>query len=132
MSTKPDQAQYAARRGDLRVLFGSETYALAGGTYRGTDSEESALDRLMAIVADVKVSAHVPAVAATKKQNGLIRLGLRRDMVAPMWDGVTLLVSETDEALVKKGEIVITAILLHAIKITRTGGFYKQETRHTV
>ena len=45
--------RYAARRSDLRVLLGSETYAHAGGTYRGTDSEESALDRLMGIVADV-------------------------------------------------------------------------------
>ena len=113
------------------MLLGSETYAHAGGTYRGADSEESALDRLMGIVADVRVSAHVPAVGATKKQNNLIRLGLRRDMVAPMWEGVTILVSETDEALVKKGEILITAILIHAVKILRSGGFYKQEIRTT-
>ena len=37
--------------------------------------------------------------------------------------GVTILVSETDEALVKKGEIVITAVLLHAIKIHPRGRF---------
>ena len=123
--------RFAARRSDLKVLLGSATFAHAGGAYRANESETSALDRLMEIVADVKVSAHVPAVAANK-QNGVIRLGMRRDMVAPMWEGVTILVSETDEALVKKGEIVITAVLIHAIKILRAGGFYKQETRHAV
>ena len=123
--------RFATRRGDLRLLLGSETYAHAGGTYRANESDTSALDRLMEIVSDVKVSAHVPAVGATKKQNNLVRLGLRRDMVAPLWEGVTIILSESDEALVKKGEILITAILLHAIKITRSGGFYKQEVRHT-
>ena len=44
---------------------------------------------------------------------------------------MTILVSETDEALVKKGEILITAILIHAVKILRSGGFYKQEIRTT-
>ena len=121
--------RFAARRGDLSVLLGSASYAHAGGTYRANESDTSALDRMMEIVADVKVSAHVPAVAANK-QNGVIRLGMRRDMVAPMWEGVTILVSETDEALVKKGEILITAVLIHAVKILRAGGFYKQEVRH--
>ena len=123
--------RYAARRSDLRVLLGSATYAHAGSAYRANQTETSALDRLMAIIADVKVSAHVPAVGATKKQNNVIRLGMRRDMVAPMWEGVTIIVSETDEALVKKGTILITAILIHAIKILRADGFYKQEVRHT-
>lgn len=122
--------RYASRaRSDLRVLLGSATYAHAGSAFRANQTEQSALDRLMEIVSDVKVSAHVPAVSGNK-QNGLIRLGMRRDMVAPMWEGITILVSETDEALVKKGEILITAVLIHAIKILRSGGFYKQEIRH--
>ena len=121
--------RFAARRSDLKVLLGSATYAKAGGTYRANESETSALDRLMEVVSDVKVSAHVTAVGATKRQLGLIRLGMRRDMVAPIWEGVTILVSETDEALVKKGEILITAVLIYAIKILRADGFYKQQIR---
>ena len=120
--------RYAARRSDLRVLFGSATYAHAGGTYRANEAETSALDRLMEVVADVKVSAHVPAVGATKRQLGLIRLGLRRDMVAPMWEGVTILPDEITRA--KQGEIIITAVLLHAVKILRADGFYQQQVRH--
>ena len=54
---------------------------------------------------------------------------MRRDMVSPIWEGVTLIPDEVTQA--KKGEIVITAILLHAVKILRVGGFYKQETNHS-
>ena len=120
--------RYAARRSDLKVLLGSATYAKAGSTYRANETETSALDRLMEIVADVKVSAHVPVVAATKRQLGLIRLGMRRDMVAPMWEGVTIIPDEVTRA--KQGEILITAVLLHAIKILRAGGWHKQQVRH--
>ena len=64
------------------------------------------------------------------KQNGVIRLGARRDMIQPLWEGITLILSESDEALVKKGEILITAVLIHATKIIRADGFYKQQTQH--
>ena len=30
----------------------------------------------------------------------------------------------------KQGQIVITAVMLHAVKILRADGFYKQETQH--
>ena len=63
----------------------------------------------MAITSGIKVSAHVPAVASNK-QNAVIRLGMRRDMVAALWDGVTLIPDEI--TLAKKGQIQITAVLL--------------------
>ena len=63
------------------------------------------------------------------KQNALIRRGQRRDMVAPVWGAVTLIPDEI--TLAGKGQIQLTAVLLHAIKIIRTGGFYKQETNHS-
>ena len=44
--------------------------------------------------------------ATVTKQNNIVRLG-RRDMVSPIWEGVTLIPDEVTQA--KKGEIVITA-----------------------
>ena len=121
--------RYASRRQDLKVLVGSGSYAHAGSVYKDAKTDLSALDKLVSVVGDVRVSAHVPAVSGSK-QNGLIRLGLRRDAVQPLWEGITLILSESDEALVKKGEILITAVLIHATKIIRKGGFYKQQTQH--
>ena len=119
--------KYAADLGDLRVVMGSSTFAHAGTTYRHQNADDLAIDRLRAVTAGVKVSAHVPPVAASK-QNAVVRLGMRRDMVAAIWEGITLIPDEV--TLAKKGQIQITAVMLHAVKILRAAGFYKQQTQH--
>ena len=116
--------RYAAEQGDLKVLMGSGTYAHAGSTYQ-TNPYMSALDALMAKL-PVRVSAHVPAVASTK-QNNVIRLGMRRDYVQPLWMGVTIIVDEVTGS--GKGEIEVTAVLLTNTKILRSDGFYKQQAQ---
>lgn len=121
--------RYASMTSDVRIVMGSATYAHAGGVYRGNESEEPALDRLMAVSGGVKVSAHVPAASGTPaKQNAIVRMGMRRDMVAPIWENVALIPDEVTKA--KQGQIVITAVMLHAVKILRADGFYKQQTQH--
>ena len=42
----------------------------------------------------VKVSAHVSSRGASSKQNAVVRLGMRRDMVCPVWDGPVTLIPE--------------------------------------
>ena len=80
--------RYAPTAKSIKVLMGSAGYAHAGSVYRGDQSQESAVDRLMTIGGGVRVSAHVPAVTSTKQQT-IVRLGARRDMVAGLWQGVT-------------------------------------------
>ena len=53
---------------------------------------------------------------------------MRRDMVAPIWEGVTLIVDEVTKAA--NGQIMITAVMLHAIKLLRADGFHKQQSQH--
>ena len=121
------EGQYASTASDLRVLMGAGTYAHAGSVYRNTSVDRTALDRLMEVTAGVRVSAHVPAVNANK-QNAVVRLGMRRDMVAPIWEGVTIIPDDVTKAA--KGEIVITAVMLYALKLLRSEGFHKQQTQH--
>lgn len=111
---------------DLRILMGGATYGAAGNTYRNDSVDRTALDRLMDLTSGVQVSAHVPAVDQ-KKQNALVRLGMRRDMVAPIWEGITLIPDEITRA--GTGEIVITAVALHAVQILRAAGFHKQQVQ---
>ena len=59
--------------------------------------DRTALDRLMEITGGVRVSAHVPA-EASDKQNAVIRRGMRRDMVAPIWEGITIIPDEVTKA----------------------------------
>ena len=49
-------------------------------------------------------------------------------MVAPIWEGLSLIPDEVTKAA--SGQIVITAVLLHAVKVVRAAGFYKLQTQH--
>ena len=118
--------KYASRTADLRIVMGSGTYEHAAAQYRGNNDNMDALMALEGAVSGVRVSAHVPAVASTK-QNNVIRLGMRRDMVAPIWEGIQLINDEVTQA--KRGRLIITAVMLVAIKIVREAGFYKQQTQ---
>ena len=112
---------------DLRIVTGAATYGHAAGVFRSDNAgDRAALEDLQAVTAGVKVSAHVPA-ASGNKQNSIVRLGMRRDMVAPIWEGVTLIPDEVTKAA--NGQIVVTAVMLHAVKILRKAGFYKQQNQ---
>ncbi len=122
--------KWATRTQDIRIVVGSETYADCGVSLAGSGGNMdafSALDRLMALTDGIRVSAHVP-VAASAKQEVVVRRGSRRDMVVPLWEGVTLIPDEVTKA--STGQIVLTGAMMHAVKILRADGFWKQETQH--
>ena len=120
--------RYAYDLADIRVVMGSGTFANAS-TKLPTNGEENALARIRTDSGGVRVSAHVPAVSGSDKQNALVRLGTRQDYVAPVWGQVVLIADEI--TLANKGQIQLTAVLLYAAKLLRSGGFYKQETNHS-
>ena len=119
--------RYASVASDVKILMGAATYAHAAGEFRGNNDNMDALTSVMNSSGGVRVSAHVPA-AVSSKQNAVIKLGSYTDMVAPVWEGVTLIPDEI--TLAKKGQLMITAVMLHAVRILRTDGFYKQQTQH--
>ena len=119
--------QFAVNTGALRIVMGSGSYGHAGSVYRNNSVDRTALDRLMQLVGGVRVSAHVPGVSANK-QNAVIRRGMNRDMVVPIWQGVTIIPDQV--TLADKGQIKVTAVMLHAVKVLRSDGFYKQQTQH--
>ncbi len=122
--------RYAAMTSDLRLVVGADTYADMGATYRNTSVDRSALDRLMELTGGVMVSAHVPATSGANRQNVVIRRGMSMTCTAPQWEGITILPDEVTKA--GSGQIVITAIMLYAIKVLRTGaGLVKQQVQHS-
>ena len=78
--------RYASGVGDLRMVVGGETYAHAAGLYRGNSADQHALARLISDTGGVRVSAHVP-VAASNRQNVVVRLGMRQDAVCAIVGG---------------------------------------------
>ena len=121
--------RYAATPGDLAMVMGAATLKDMGQTYRNTSVDRSALDRVMELTGGVRVSAHVP-VPATNRQNVVIKRGMSESAVCPVWDGITLIPDEITKAA--NGQIVITAYMLFAMKVLRTGaGLVKQGTDHS-
>ena len=118
---------YAGSVADIRVVLGQAAYGHSGTQYRGNAGDVSALESIMRTSGGVRVSAHVPPVASNK-QNAVVRLGMRADAVAPVWEGVTIIPDEVTKAA--DGEIVLTAVMLYAFKILRKGGFHKQQSQH--
>ena len=121
--------RFAAELGDLRTVAGAGTYGHMGSVYRSNNADYSVVDSLMAKTAGVRVSAHVPAVWRRTNRTASSGWGLRRDMVQPVWQAVTIIVDEYG-ALAGKGEIEVTAVLGMNTKILRADGFYKQQTQH--
>ena len=119
--------RFATGESDLRVLIGAPTLKDMAPLYRTNNSELSVIELVRRITGGVRVSPHVAAVAS-HKQDAIVRLGSRMDAVAPLWQGVSLITDEITAA--DKGEIVITAILLGAYKVLRTGGFAQVQTQH--
>ena len=119
--------RYAEQKNDIRVLMGAGTYAHAGSVYQSS-AYKSALALLEQDSGGVRVSAHVPAVSNSNKQNAVVRLGMRRDMVQPVWGAVTIIVDEVTKS--GAGEIELTAVLGMNTKILRADGFHKQQSQH--
>ena len=125
---KQVDGRYASMTSELAIVCGAATYAALGAIYRNTSVDRSALDRLMELTSGVRVSAHVP-IPANNRQNVVIRRGMSMTCVAPQWEGVTILPDEITKAA--NGQVVITAVMLYAIKVLRTGaGLVKQGTDH--
>ena len=118
--------KYASTSQGLKLVVGAHAYGHAGRVYRNASVDRTALDRLMEISGGVRVSAHVPA-PGSNRQNVLIRRGSRMDMVQPIWNGVTIIPDSITKAT--SGQIVVTAIMLQATKLLRSGGFYKQQVQ---
>ena len=122
--------RFASSPADLRVVVGSATYSDVANSY-GTDiALASALEGLTSpsILGGLRVFAHVRAVTDAHRQFAVVRRGMRRDAVAPVWQGITIIPDEVTKA--SEGRIVITAILLHAVKILRADGFAKVQVQH--
>ena len=118
--------RFAMTLTDLRLLVGTATLGHMGTQYN-TPVYDSAANVLMNKLGGFRVSAHVPAVASDK-QNAIVRLGMRRDAVSPIWQGVTIVNDEITK--VDTGEIKITAIMMMNMRVLRAGGFVKIETKH--
>ena len=120
--------RWAMTSSDMRVMVGGATLAHMSAQYRnGAGNDTSAWDRVERIAGGTRISAHIAAVAANK-QDAIVRRGMRRDMVCPLWRNVEIVFDEVTRAA--EGEIKLTAALHFAKKVIRAEGFARVQTQH--
>ena len=121
--------RYASDVSDLRLLLGSDTYGDMAATYRANGTSMQALGALQAATGGVRVSGNMVATASNK-QNGIVRRGgPRLDAVAPVWEGVQIIVDPYTQS--KAGEIILTAVMLAQFAVLRAAGFAKVQAQHS-
>ena len=116
--------RHAQQESDVRLLVGTATLADWGAL---SDTGRSAVQNVRSIVGGLRVSPLV-AAAAGNKQDVIVRRGLARDAVAPVWDGVEIIVDNVTGS--GKGEIEITARVHSDRKVIRAAGFARIQAQH--
>ena len=111
---------------DIRVLVAPDTLAHMARTFLANTDSRSADEALKEAAGGVRVSAQIPD-AQSNQQDTIVRKGMRRDAVSPLWEGVVLIPDEITKA--STGQIVLTAVMLYAVKILRTDGFRRVEVQ---
>ena len=131
LATSQVDGRFAASESDVRAVMGGPTFVHANTIYRASETSESAVDAIRRMSGGLRVSAHIAGVSGSK-QDVIVRRGSRMDMVAPLWAGVDLDSSMIIDPFTKAstGEVVITAALLAAFKVIRTGAFGRLQTQH--
>ena len=120
--------RYARQESDVRVLVGTATLAHMASVYRANETEASAISAIRAVSGGVRASVHIPAVA-NNKQDALVVKGIgRRNAVAPIWQGVEIIVDRATNA--GKGQVEIFGALYAAFSVSRAAGFAREETQH--
>ena len=117
--------RFASSVSQVRSLMGSPTYGHAASQFIA-GADVGAVQRLMMDTGGVRVSDHVPIVAAGL-QDGIVRLGARRDMVVPIWQNVELIVDPYTQSA--DGEIKLTSVMLFSTALLRAAGFWRQQAR---
>ena len=115
--------RYAVSTSDVKVLTGSKLYTKAHTLFETTAVRESAYSYISRIGGGFQVSAHIPDVTASKKQNALVVRNMTRAAISPIWQGVNLIRDIFTGA--SKGEIKLHAVMLYSFDILRSDKFRK-------
>ena len=113
----------ARNEGDVRFLFGKDTYQHARKTFAVasvTSAEnQDAIQAMQALGASVRSSFRVPAVAGKKQDALRILRGARA--VAPVWQGITIIRDPYTGAA--SAQVAMTAHMLFSFGFPRTEGW---------
>ena len=120
---------YAGSVGDVRVLYGPETYAYAGGLVIATGHPETVIDKVSRIAGGVLVTDNAGSYAANKQEALIIKGPARRHCVGALWAGVQIIRDEVTRA--RQGEVRLHVIGMWDFAVVRADGYIRKAYRRS-
>ena len=118
---------YATNINQIRVLYGPETYAYAGGLVVVANHPETVADKVMRVSGGVFVTDNAGAYASNRQEALVIKGAARRNAVGAMWNGVQIIRDEFSKAA--EGQIKMTVLAMWDFEVIRTGGYSRKRYR---
>lgn len=119
---------FAVDLGGVRQLVGVQTYGHMAGAFRANEDSMTAEGWLMSRTGGVRTSRRIAAPASNIQQAIVRRSNPAGDRIAvmPTWQGLQLIRDPYTAA--RKGEVVVTALMLVGDVIVLRGGAFVQES----
>ena len=118
---------YAGSVGDVRVLYGPETYAYAGGLVIAANHPETVIDKVSRIAGGVLVTDNAGAYSGNRQEAVVIKGAARRNCVGALWNGVQIIRDEVTRA--RQGEVRMHVIGMWDFAVVRTAGYTRKSYR---
>ena len=120
---------YAGSVGQVRALYGPETYAYAGGLVVETGHPETVIDKVSRIGGGVLVTDNAGAYISNRQEGLIIKGPARRNCVGAMWNGVQIIRDEVTRA--RQGEVRLHVIGMWDFSVVRTAGYTRKRYRRS-
>ena len=115
---------FASSIGQVRVLYGPETYAYLGGLVIAANHPETVIDKVSRIAGGVLVPDNAGDYAQNRQEGLIIKGPARRNTVGAMWSGVQIIIDEVTRA--RQGEVRLHVIGMWDFSVVREAGYTRK------
>jgi hypothetical protein len=120
---------YASNVNQIRVLYGPETYAYAGGLNIVAAHPETVIDKVSRIAGGILVTDNAGAYTANRQEALIIKGPARRNCVGALWNGVQIIRDEVSRAA--EGEVRLHVIGMWDFAVVRAAGYVRKAYRRS-
>ena len=120
---------YASNVNQVRILYGPETYAYAGGLVIVANHPETVMDKVQRIAGSVLVSDNAGAYANNRQEALVVKGPARRNCVGVLWSGIQIIRDEVTRA--RQGEVRLHVIAMWDFDVIRPAGYIRKLYRRS-
>ena len=120
---------FAGGVGEVRVLYGPETYAYAGGLTIANNHPETVIDKVSRISGGVLVTDNAGPYSGNSQEALIVKGAARRNCVGALWSGIQIITDNVSRA--RQGEVRIHVIGMWDFAVVRSAGYIRKAYRRS-